>query len=84
MNNEPLTKIEHALVIQYLIDGNVPVTVSSNITQDKDDVVHSIGSAIFPIALRAENIKVEKDGIIYLINPPQSISGFLAYSALSL
>ena len=66
MNNEPLTKIEHALVIQYLIDGNVPVTVSSNIPQDKDDVVHSIGSAIFPIALRAENIKVEKDGIIYL------------------
>ena len=76
MNNEPLTKIEHALVIQYLIDGNVPVTVSSINSQDNDDVVHSIGSAVFPIALRAENIKVEKDGIIYLINPPQSISGF--------
>ena len=69
MNNEPLTKIEHALVIQYLIDGNVPVTVSSINSQDNDDVVHSVGSAIFPIALRAENIKVEKDGIIYLTTP---------------
>ena len=78
-NNEKLSGIERQLVLQYLIDANVPVTITpltNKETEHNDEKIHSIDSQIFPIALRAENIKANKDGKIFLENPPQAVIGF--------
>lgn len=75
--NDKLSGIERQLVLQYLMDGNVPVTLTPvNLEEKKSEKIHSISSQIFPIALRAENIKVTESGKIYLENPPQSVIGF--------
>ncbi len=73
-----LSDIEQKLVMQYLMDGNVPVTLTP-VSEMKDadkDTVQSVNSAVFPVALKAENIKVDKNGYILLDNPPQSVKGF--------
>lgn len=75
MDNGKLSGIERQLVLQYLIDGNVPVTLTP-ISSDSTDQIKSLSSAIFPIALKAEHIKVFENGKIYLENPPQSVIGF--------
>lgn len=78
MNDKKLTGIERELVLQYLIDGNVPVTltlIDSN-QEDNSEKVHSVQSQIFPVALKADNMKVQKNGIIQLMNPPQSVIKF--------
>lgn len=74
--NEKLTGIERQLVLQYLIDGNVPVTLTPVSNEKKSESVQPVTSQIFPIALKAENIKVTESGKCYLENPPQSIIGF--------
>ena len=75
--NDKLSGIERQLVLQYLMDGNVPVTLTPVILEEKkSEKIHSISSQIFPVALRAENIKVTESGKIYLENPPQSVIGF--------
>ena len=75
--NDKLSGIERQLVLQYLMDGNVPVTLTPvNLEEKKSEKIHSISSQIFPVALRAENIKVTGSGKIYLENPPQSVIGF--------
>lgn len=79
-----LSGIERELVLQYLIDGNVPVTLTptDKITINKNDytktepVIKSLTSQIFPVAIRGEHIKVQKNGEILLENPPQSINNF--------
>ena len=81
-----LSGIERELVLQYLIDGNVPVTLTptdkNKITINKNDytktepVIKSLTSQIFPVAIRGEHIKVQKNGEILLENPPQSINNF--------
>lgn len=76
MDNEKLTGIERDLVLQYLIDGNVPVTLTPVVEQKEEDSVHPVNSQIFPIALKAEHIKVQDNGIIQLENPPQAINDF--------
>ncbi len=63
-----LSGIERQLVLQYLIDGNTPITV---MPEDKSD-----SSQIFPLALRAEQLTVLDQGIILLKNPPESIKAF--------
>ena len=65
MAESELSGIERQLVLQYLIDGNVPITVTS---EDKADVSH-----IFPLALRAEQMTVLNQGIILLKNSPENI-----------
>lgn len=76
-NKEQLSGIERDLVLQYLIDGNTPVTLTPVDTNDKNDSqIKSIPSQVFPVALKGENIKVQKNGKIYLENPPQSVKGF--------
>ena len=79
LNKEKLTGIERELVLQYLMDGNVPVTLTpeneEKASKDKESV-HSLASQIFPVALKPEHIKVQKNGKIHLENPPQSIVGF--------
>lgn len=72
-----LTAIERELVVQYLIDGNVPVTLTPVDDKKNDsDEIRSMSSQIFPVAIKGENVKVHKDGNIFLENPPQSVKNF--------
>ena len=73
MENNNLTGIERQLVLQYLIDGNVPVTVTpTEKNNGAEDAIQPLSSAVFPVALKAEQIASGGNGIILLKNPPQS------------
>lgn len=78
MADNKLSGIERDLVLQYLIDGNVPVTLT--LLDDKNktssEQIQPLSSQIFPIALKADNMAVQKNGIIQLKNPPQSVVQF--------
>ena len=77
LEKNKLTGIERELVLQYLIDGNVPVTltpVEENL--ENKDVIHSLTSQIFPVALKGDQVKVHKNGLILLENPPQAVVNF--------
>lgn len=75
--NEQLSGIERDLVLQYLIDGNTPVTLTPvDFDSNKDEKIQSIPSKVFPIAIKSENLKVQKNGKIFLENPPQTVIGF--------
>ena len=82
MEGDKLTGIERELVLQYLIDGNVPVTltpVEEELTTDADDMegeIRSLTSQIFPVAIKGEHIRVKKNGEILLENPVQSVTNF--------
>ena len=82
MEHDKLTGIERELVLQYLIDGNVPVTLTpveepiSDNDDDKEIEIRSLTSQIFPVAIKGEHMTVKKDGVIVLENPPQSIKSF--------
>ena len=77
-----LTGIERELVLQYLIDGNVPVTLTpleeplENDDTDVETEIRSLTSQIFPVAIKGEHIKVKKNGEILLENPVQSVANF--------
>jgi len=79
VDKEKLSGIERELVLQYLMDGNVPVTLTpqneESALPDKEHV-HPLTSQIFPVALKPEHIHVQKNGKIHLENPPQSVVGF--------
>ncbi len=79
MNDTKLTGIERELVVQYLIDGNVPVTITPLDETEKNlqDAVHPVNSRIFPIAIKGENLTVKKDGVIILENPGNSVKSFI-------
>lgn len=76
MENKPLTGIERELVLRYLLDGNVPVTVTPVESVNDSGEIRSLSSEIFPVAIKPDNISVLKEGIILLINPPKSIIDF--------
>ena len=82
MEHDRLTGIERELVLQYLIDGNVPVTltpVEDEISPDIEDTeveIRALTSQIFPVAIKGEHMKVKKNGMILLENPPQSVASF--------
>lgn len=77
MNNNKLSGIERDLVLQYLIDGNVPVTLTLINTEEQEgDKIKPLSSQIFPIALKADHMTVCKNGTIQLKNPPQSVVQF--------
>ncbi|MDE5898228.1 MAG: hypothetical protein K2H09_03060 [Treponemataceae bacterium] len=78
MEHKPLSGIERTIVLQYLIDGNVPVTVTpAEMPENPDDgKIHPLSSAVFPVALKAEHISILKEGIILLKNPPQSVAQY--------
>lgn len=72
---QQLTGIERELVLKYLQDANVPVTVTP-LETISESLVHSATSAVFPVALSAEKMTVLNQGIILLKNPPQAASAF--------
>ncbi len=71
-----LSGIERELVLQYLIDGNVPVTLTPIDETESEEVIKSLTSQIFPVAIKGEHIKVQKDGEILLENPAQAVINF--------
>jgi len=74
-----LSGIERQLVLEYLVDGNVPVTVTplDKIIDSKNpDEVPGVSSGIFPVAIRSEQVDVIKQGIILLKNPSESVNSF--------
>ena len=78
-NQNKLSGIERELVLQYLMDGNVPVTltpINEEKASDNSQAIHPLASQIFPVALKPEHMKVQKNGKIHLENPPQSVVGF--------
>lgn len=74
MEKPELTGIERELVLQYLIDGNVPVTVTLVENQELEDAAQL--PVIFPVALKAEQIEVSHKGVILLKNPPEDVQKF--------
>ena len=82
MEHDKLTGIERELVLQYLIDGNVPVTLTpveeplSSDSNDMEGEIRSLTSQIFPVAIKGEHLRVKKNGEILLENPPQSVASF--------
>lgn len=74
---EKLTGIERELVLQYLIDGNVPITVTPIEDGDEDGKVKPASSSVFPIAIKAEQQKVLQQGIILLTNPSENVRNFI-------
>ena len=79
LDKEKLSGIERELVLQYLMDGNVPVTltpVNEEKASESNEGIHPLASQIFPVALKPEHIHVQKNGKIHLENPPQSVVGF--------
>ena len=78
MDSKNLTGIERELVLQYLIDGNVPVTLTplEENTEKNEEKIHPVTSRIFPVAIKGEHIHVQKNGKIVLENPPQSVQDF--------
>ncbi len=74
MAKRELTGIERQLVLEYLMDGNAPVTLS--LVDSASDSKDLPASAVFPVALRAEQMKVLDQGIILLKNPPEMTEAF--------
>ncbi len=74
MGKSILTGIERQLVLEYLIDGNAPVTLRE-ISGESGEKVSSV-SSVFPVALRSEQMKVLKQGIILLKNPSGNAVSF--------
>ncbi len=76
MENQKLSGIERELVLQYLMDGNVPVTITPIASEKAESLntIHSVDSQIFPVAIMPEKITVEKSGKIYLENPPKNLN----------
>ena len=75
MANE-LSGIERQLVLEYLMDGNVPVTVTAVEKVAPHNTPRIASSQIFPVALRSEQMTVLNQGIILLKNVPASVHSF--------
>ncbi|WP_149553698.1 hypothetical protein [Treponema pectinovorum] len=78
-----LTGIERQLVLQYLMDANVPVTLTEEIENQKENVqdkngntVKRVSVGVFPVALPKDRLTVLKQNIILLKNPPESVKSF--------
>ena len=81
MTDSKLTGIERELVVQYLIDGNVPVTITPLSEEPSaSEQIRPVDSRIFPVAIKGENITVKKNGTVILENPGQSVKSFLGKS----
>ena len=73
MSEKKLTGIERELVLKYLIDGNVPVTITPVLEKKDSSEIKSVETLVLPILVRREKMAVLKEGIIFLQNVPESI-----------
>lgn len=74
MNETPLTVIERELVLQYLKDANVPVTITAlRSCSSSTDAEDASPSAVFPVAARGTE---GEQNVIELQNPPQQVKDF--------
>ena len=61
MDDSFLSGIERELVLQYLKDGNVPVTVTSvdsGVLDRSTDIACPTESAVFPVAIKSNQIQI--------------------------
>src|SRR5574344_1468256 len=85
-----LTGIERELVLQYLRDDNVPLTVTleekpeqteTEVTGDKTRLPEKNervpASAVFPVAIKSQQMTVLNQGIILLKNDVRTVQPFL-------
>ncbi|MCR5217324.1 hypothetical protein [Treponema sp.] len=85
-----LTQIERELVLQYLRDDNVPLTITleekplqkeTDVTNDRIDSVEDEqripASAVFPVAIKSRQIEVLNQGIILLKNAGRLVQPFI-------
>lgn len=80
MKSKVLSGIERELVLKYLTDGNVPVTLSPAEEKKDSEEIHSPESRVYSVRIDPENISVLKEGIILLQDVPESVSEFLGKS----
>ncbi len=75
MDTNVLSEIERELVLKYLVDGNVPVTITP-VEEEKSDAdeIKNLSSKVFFI--KAEDLSVLKEGIILLKNPPEEVEEY--------
>ena len=73
MSEKKLTGIERELVLKYLIDGNVPVTITPILEKKDSSEIKSVETLVLPVLVRREKMAVLKEGIIFLQNVPESI-----------
>ena len=73
MSEKKLTGIERELVLKYLIDGNVPVTITPVLQKKDSSEIKSVETLVLPVLVRREKMAVLKEGIIFLQNVPESI-----------
>ena len=73
MSEKKLTGIERELVLKYLIDGNVPVTITPVLEKKDSSEIKSVETLVLPVLVRREKMAVLKEGIIFLQNVPESI-----------
>jgi hypothetical protein len=78
MIDSDLSGIEKELVLKYLTDGNVPVTVTPLESEPEESTgkIKPVVSAVFPVAFSSSQITVMNEGIIVLRNPPQNVLAF--------
>lgn len=77
MESKNLSGIERELVLQYLIDGNVPVTITPYCDdKSKDDKIHSLDSEVFSVLIEPDHISVLKEGIVLLQNVSDEVIDF--------
>ena len=82
MEKKPLTGIERELVLRYLLDGNVPVTItpvfSGENCKENEHLSEPdfVNSAVVPVAFKPEDISVLKEGIVLLKDAPESIAKY--------
>lgn len=78
MEQKSLSGIERSLVVQYLTDGNVPVTLTPvEDSLGNDEIIRSLTSQIFPVAIKGDKVQVSNKGEILLEDPPDAARRFL-------
>ena len=78
MEQKTLSGIERSLVVQYLTDGNVPVTLTPvEDSLGSDEIIRSLTSQIFPVAIKGDKVQVSNKGEILLEDPPDAARRFL-------
>lgn len=74
MAERQLTGLERELVLQYLRDDNVPVTITESERSGTE------GAAVFPVAVKSQQLNVLDKGVVLLRDVPDAIAAFVGKS----